>query len=196
MSKFAVRSVVAVCLRFAPAALVAPALYGCGGVSGTADDSPSAEPSESAIDSIEQAYGESTCVNVLDHQCGTLGSSDPSCIARSPDGNYDHSSCRHTYVAQVNLTSARPVLSIYTGDRPDGTFFPCNSTWVRMTVWRKVGQLWKAFLPDKVVQGFVGNGGLCASPTVAVPTLDPGTYKIMVQAGFLNVYAPVQITVL
>lgn len=195
MSKFAVRSVVAVCLRVAPAALMAPALYGCGGVSEVSDESASAEPPESEIDSIEQAYGESTCVNVLDHQCGTLGSSDPSCIARSPDGNYDHSSCRHTYVAQVNLTSTRPVLSFYNGDSPDGMFFPCNSTWVRMTVWRKAGLLWKPFLPDKVVQGSVGDLG-CAGPTVSAPTLDPGNYKIMVQAGFLNVYAPVQITVL
>jgi hypothetical protein len=133
----------------------------------------------------------------MDHNCGTLGTAD-TCAAPSFDANYDHPQCTNTWVAYAKTTVQHGALGLYTGVTPDGNTFPCNSAWVRMTVWRRPpgAQLYKVVVKDQLAQGFRNSSGSCSLPRVTAPSLEPGEFKIGAQAGFLIYYAPVQVTIL
>jgi hypothetical protein len=164
---------------------------GCGADPESGDSVPT--------ESTQQAIGELNCAfTAPDFNCGT-GTWSP-CEHASLSSTYDHSTCRHAWIGQIQFTAGHPGLIVADYDTlyggaplADGTVFPCNGMWVRSIVMQFKNNLWTQF-SDRTALGSTISGH-CAAPFIS-QVVPPGTYKVLSQAGFATAYEPVLISMM
>ena len=160
----------------------------CGAPEGGTTPEPSPED-RAAIDEqarqVQQALGDPTCgataadVTWSDAWSGSRGVS-------SPDGSYDHSTCRNSYILEATMVKAGTTFAATPANPlPASNPFACLFTFAYIGLWQKQGTGYVKvtetfnFGQAKVLTNI---GGFCiATPTVKAPA--DGDYKLVASAG-------------
>jgi hypothetical protein len=151
----------------------------------------SRESNAEDTESVENAYGEATCGAASPDVFLPLNSS-----ALSANGNYDHFNCRNTFVVEGAITSALWPFATYSGPVPTSAA-DCGKMWARFSLWQRHFVTEAGFSFSKVMDSHTSYGWHDGTACVVAHAfgfiyLEPGTYKVVSQAGLDSTYQRVR----